>query len=85
MKQSGGVMKYAAKIATAPFVGLMYIVMLPVGFFFVVLSEVVNLVVKAVSTMLGKDVSFDWRPMEAYFTGKKRKSGSSGSTDPGKK
>jgi hypothetical protein len=26
-----------------------------------------------VSTLLGKDVSFEWRPMEAYFTGKKNK------------
>jgi hypothetical protein len=31
--------------------------------------------------MLGKSVSFDWRPMEAYFTGKKRQKG----TESGKK
>jgi hypothetical protein len=37
------------------------------------LSEAVNLLVKGVSTLLGRDVSFEWRPMEAYFTGKKRK------------
>jgi hypothetical protein len=66
-------MKFAGKVAAAPFIGLAYIVMLPIGFFFVVLSEAVNLLVKAVSTFLGKDVSFEWRPMEAYFTGKKRK------------
>jgi len=73
LQQSGGVMKYAGKIAAAPFIGLMYIVMLPVGFFFVVLSELVNLAFKGVAAMLGKSVSFEWRPMEAYFTGKKRK------------
>ncbi len=73
IKQSGGIMKFAGKIAAAPFVGLAYIVMLPVGFFFVVLSEVVNLAVKGVSTVLGKDISFDWRPMEAYFTGRQKK------------
>lgn len=73
LKQSGGPMQYARKIALAPFVGLAYIVMLPIGFFFVLLSEAVNLLVKGVSTLLGKDVSFDWRPMEAYFTGKKKK------------
>lgn len=73
LRQSGETMKFIGKIAAAPFIGLMYIVMLPVGFFFLLLSEGVNLAVKGVSTLLGKDVSFDWRPMEAYFTGKKRK------------
>ncbi len=75
IKQNGyrDTMKYAGKIAAAPFIGLVYIIMLPVGFFFVLLSEAVNLLVKGVSTLLGKDVSFQWRPMEAYFTGKKNK------------
>lgn len=75
LRQNGyrDTMKFAGKIAAAPFIGLVYIVMLPVGFFFVVLSEAVNLMVKGVSTLLGKDVSFQWRPMEAYFTGKKNK------------
>jgi len=73
LKQSGDAMKLAGRIAAAPFIGLAYIVMLPIGFFFVVLSEAVNLIVKGVSTLLGRDVSFAWRPMEAYFTGKKRK------------
>jgi hypothetical protein len=73
LQRTGGIMKYAGKIAAAPFIGLLYIVMLPIGFFFVVLSEVVNLGVKGISTLMGKDVSFDWRPMEAYFSGRKRK------------
>lgn len=77
LQQTGGIMKNAGKIAAAPFIGLLYIVMLPIGFFFVVLSEAVNLVVKGVSTLLGRDVSFDWRPMEAYFTGRKRKQAAS--------
>jgi hypothetical protein len=73
LKESGDTIKYVRQMAAAPFIGLAYIVILPVGFFVVVLSEGVNLVVKGVSTLLGKDVSFDWRPMEAYFTGKQRK------------
>ena len=73
LQESGDTIKYLKQMVTAPFVGLAYIVILPVGFFVVVMSEAVNLVVKGVSTLLGKDVSFDWRPMEAYFTGKKRK------------
>jgi len=73
LKQSGDTTRYLRQLATAPFIGLAYIVILPVGFFIVLLSEGVNLAVKGFSTLLGKDVSFDWRPMEAYFTGKKRK------------
>jgi len=73
LQQTGGIMQYAGKIAAAPFIGLLYIVMLPIGFIFVVLSELVNLGVKGVSTLMGKDISFDWRPMEAYFSGRKRK------------
>jgi hypothetical protein len=78
IQQTGGIMKYAGKIAAAPFIGAMYVVMLPVGFFFMVLAEVVNLAVKGVSTLMGKDMSFDWNPVEAYFTGKKRKQAEAG-------
>ncbi len=75
LKQNGyrETVKNIGKIAAAPFIGLAYIVMLPFGFFFVLLSEIVNLIVKGVSTLLGRDVSFEWRPMEAYFTGRKNK------------
>jgi hypothetical protein len=80
IKQNGyrETMKFAGKIVAAPFIGAMYVVMLPVGFFFMVLAEVVNLSVKGVSTVMGKDVSFDWNPVEAYFTGKKRKQAEAG-------
>jgi hypothetical protein len=78
LQKSGGVMKYAGKIASAPFIGAMYVVMLPVGFFFMVLAEVVNLAVKGVSTLMGRDLSFDWNPVEAYFTGRKRKQAGTG-------
>ena len=78
LQKTGGIMKYAGKIAAAPFIGLAYIVMLPVGFFFMVLAEVVNLAVKGVSSLMGRDMSFDWNPVEAYFTGKKRKQAEAG-------
>ena len=78
LRQSGETMKVIGKIAAAPFIGLMYIVMLPIGFFFLLMSEGVNLAVKGVSTLMGKDVSFDWNPVEAYFTGKKRKQSEAG-------
>jgi hypothetical protein len=78
LRKTGGILKFAGKIAAAPFIGAMYVVMLPVGFFFMVLAEVVNLTVKGVSTLMGKDISFDWNPVEAYFTGRKRKQAEAG-------
>jgi len=69
-------MKNIGKIAAAPFIGLAYVVMLPFGFFFVVLSEAISLLLKGCTALLkrtGMDVSFEWSPMEAYFTGKKRR------------
>ncbi len=75
LKQAGyrTTMKNIGMIAAAPVIGLVYVVMLPFGFFFVLLSEVMNLLIKGVAALLGKNVAFEWRPMEAYFTGKKRK------------
>jgi hypothetical protein len=73
LRDTGGPLHYVGRIAAAPFVGLAYIVMLPVGFFLVVLLEAVNLAVKGVSTLLGRDISFNWNPLEAYFTGRKNK------------
>lgn len=65
------------KMTAAPFIGLAYIIILPVGFVAVLAFETVNLALKAVSgvmTLAGKSVAFEWRPMEAYFSGKKKKS-----------
>ncbi len=76
IEQAGGfkgVMKAAGKIVSAPFIGLAYIVMLPVGFFAVLGIGAVNLVMKAVASVAGKSATFEWRPMEAYLAGKKKK------------
>ncbi len=75
LKQTGygETMKNIGKIAAAPFIGLAYVALLPIGFFLVVLSEGVALAVKGGAALLGKNVSFEWRPMEAYLAGKKRK------------
>ena len=73
LQKTGGIMHYAGKIAAAPFIGAMYVVMLPIGFTFMVLAKAVNLSVKGVSTLMGNEMSFNWNPVEAYFTGTKRK------------
>jgi len=76
IEQTGGfrnVMKSIGKIAAAPFIGLAYIVMLPIGFFAVLASTLINSTVKGTATLIGRNATFEWRPMEAYFTGKKNK------------
>jgi hypothetical protein len=76
IEQTGGfrnVMKSVGKIAAAPFIGLAYIVMLPVGFFAALAVGAVNLGLKGAASIAGKSASFEWRPVEAYLAGKKRK------------
>jgi len=53
------------KIATAPFIGLAYVVALPFAMVYAVGSELGKAVAPA--------FSFGWRPVEAYFTGRKKK------------
>jgi hypothetical protein len=76
IEQTGGfrnVMKSVGKIAAAPFIGLAYIVMLPVGFFAALIIGAVNLAMKGAASIVGKSATFEWRPVEAYLAGKKRK------------
>lgn len=75
IEQNGGfshVMRSVGKIAAAPFIGLAYIVMLPIGFFVALAAGIVNLLMKGAAALAGKNVSFQWNPMEAYFSGKKK-------------
>jgi len=76
IKEAGGlrfVLKSIGKIAAAPFIGLAYIVMLPIGFFAALAAAVVNLALKGAAAVAGKSMTFEWRPVEAYFAGKKKK------------
>ena len=67
VKQNGmkNNLKLAGKIAAAPFVGLLYIILLPVGL-------VSALSYALVSGVAGENASFSWRPAEAYLSGKKK-------------
>jgi len=76
IEQTGGfrnVMKSVGKIAAAPFIGLAYIVMLPVGFAAALAIGGTNVALKGLGCVLGRNMTFDWRPMEAYLTGKTKK------------
>ncbi len=81
IQRSGGaraIMKSVGKIAAAPFIGLAYIVMLPIGFFAALAIAVVNGIGAVLSRVVGKSVGFEWRPMEAYLAGRKKKKELSG-------
>jgi len=75
MQQTGyrDLIKSIGKIALVPFIGLAYLVMLPVGLAAALLIGGTNLMLKGLGTILGKNMAFDWRPMEAYFSGKNNK------------
>ena len=76
LKEAGGlksILKSVGKIAAAPFIGLAYIVMLPIGFFVALAAAVVNLAVKGAAAVAGKSLTFEWRPVEAYLAGRKKK------------
>ncbi len=69
------VLKNMGKIAAAPFIGLAYLVMVPVGLAAALSVGGINLMLKGMSGLLGllgMSMTFEWRPMEAYFSGKKR-------------
>ncbi len=57
------------KIATAPFIGLAYIVSLPFVFAYAIGTTALN----GILGLAGKSASFGWRPTEAYLAGKKGK------------
>ncbi len=76
MRQMGfeGIAKTAGKLVSAPFIGLAYLLMLPLGFAAMLVLGVFNGAVKIMNSILGaigSGMSFEWRPLEAYFTGKK--------------
>jgi len=61
------VLKSAGKVVIAPFVGLFYVIMMPFVFAFAIGLAVV----KGLARLTGVNLSFGWRPSEAYLGGKK--------------
>lgn len=64
---AGQVLKTIGRVISAPFVGLLYIAILPFAFLAALVSTVVNKVLGSA----GREISFGWRPVEAYLSGKK--------------
>jgi hypothetical protein len=56
------------KLMAAPFIGLAYVIFLPIGF----IAMFCYAVFKGIVGAAGKSVSFGWRPAEAYLGGSKK-------------
>ncbi len=71
MKAGGSrqALRNVGKLVSAPFIGLAYVISLPIAFMGALLFATVN----GLMNYVGRTTSFDWRPMEAYLAGKKHK------------
>jgi hypothetical protein len=71
-----GTLRTAGRIAAAPFIGLAYVIALPFIFAYTLVAELLGMAAEGLEKamgMAGRSASFGWRPMEAYFGGKKEK------------
>lgn len=78
LKKTGSreVFRMILRICAAPFLGLAYVVMLPFVFAYALTMELLGIAADGLEKMLGlagKTVFFGWRPMEAYFGGRKKR------------
>jgi hypothetical protein len=71
-----GTLKTVGRIASAPFIGLAYVIALPFVFAYTLGVELAGMAAQALGKaigMAGRTASFGWRPVEAYLGGKKEK------------
>ena len=71
-----GTLKTVGRIASAPFIGLAYVIALPFVFAYTLGVELTGMAAQALGKaigMAGRTASFGWRPVEAYLGGKKEK------------
>jgi hypothetical protein len=68
LRISAGVMLLAG-----PIIGLLYVVLLPFIGIVTVTAVAARKVVSGALNLIGKSLSFGWRPRTAYLTGKKKK------------
>jgi len=59
-------------ILLGPLVGLFYVIALPFIAIAVVVIQLVSKAVEGLYSLIGKSISFGWRPKNAYLTGKKK-------------
>ncbi len=68
LKASTGLM-----LLTAPVAGLLYVVLMPFLGMTAIASIVGVSILNSLSELVGKSISFGWRPKSAYLSGKKKR------------
>ncbi len=68
LRLSSGIM-----LLVGPFLGLLYVLCLPFIGLVTIMSLIVRKLVHGILGMIGKSLSFGWRPKEAYLSGKKKR------------
>lgn len=76
MKEAGtaSTLRTVKRMLAAPFIGLAYVIALPFVFTYALAMELLRMASDGLERLFGlagKTVFFGWRPMEAYFGGKK--------------
>ncbi|HXX58793.1 MAG TPA: hypothetical protein VEI96_12390 [Thermodesulfovibrionales bacterium] len=73
MEKAGlaNILKTLGRAAAAPFIGLGYVIALPFLFVFAIGEAAL----RGIVGMARRSISFGWRPMEAYLSGRKKKRG----------
>jgi len=59
-------------LLASPFIGLLYVVLLPFIGIATVAAVSGRKVLGAVASVVGKTIAFGWRPVEAYLAGRKK-------------
>ena len=62
-----------AMLLAGPVIGLLYVVLLPFIGIATVTAVAIRKIVGGAFNLIGKSLSFGWRPRTAYLTGKKKK------------
>ena len=80
LRASGGrsALRTAGRLASAPFIGLFYVISLPFLFVGTFAKEIAGIAADGLARATGaagRSASFGWRPTEAYLGGRKDKKG----------
>jgi hypothetical protein len=65
------ILKTLGRVVAAPFIGLTYVAVLPFAFLFAIGIAALHGIVNTAR----RSISFGWRPMEAYLSGRKKRKG----------